>query len=204
MKFYTYLHRTKDTNKVFYIGKGQGRRCKLSTNRNVWWHRKVAKHGGFVVEIAAHWATEIEALEHEKFLIDCFDVMGVTLTNIHKSIGKETNGRKLSAETCQKMSDASKNRWLNISEQDKKKYSAAYSLANKGKKKTKEHCKKLSEARVGIKVPTIWKSVICKTTNTIFNSVTEAANKTGCDASHIVKCCKGKIIKTKNMEFSYG
>ena len=204
MQSYTYIHRTPDTNDVFYVGKGMGKRAYLSENRNRWWHNKVNKHGGFVVEIVAGWPTELEALEHEKFLIDCFEGIGTVLTNIQKAIGRETKGRKLTAETCQRMSEAGKKRWLTLTEEMKIVMRDAVSQAIKGKKKTEAHRKKLSESRQGLKVPSIWKPVFCKTTNTIFNSVTEAANQTGCDPSHIVKCCKGKLKHTKKMEFTYG
>lgn len=203
MMFYTYAHYTADTNQLFYIGKGKGKRAYLTTNRNRWWHNKVKKHNGFTVQLLATWNTEKEALEHEKFLIDCFDATGTFLVNIQKSIGKETEGRKLSKETRQKMSDAGIKRWNEFSIEEKNKKIELFSKLHKGQKKTKEHRKNLSKARIGLKVPKVWKQVVCKTTGIVYASMTEASKDTGCDLSHITKCCKGKLKTTKNLEFAY-
>ncbi len=203
MKYYTYAHFTADTKKLFYIGKGKDKRAFSSLNRNRWWQRKVDKHGGFIVEILAEGGTEKEALEHEKFLIDCLEATGHCLTNIQKSIGKETEGRKFSLETRKRMSAATLKRWESLSEEQKEKRSAFFSELLKGKNKTEQHKAALSKARTGIQVPSTWKQIRCKTTNVIYPSLTEAALATGCDASHIVKCCKGKLKQTKKKEFEY-
>ena len=203
LKYYTYAHYTKDTQELFYIGKGSGKRATISDNRNQWWRNKVNKHTGFTVEILAYWKTELEALEHEKFLIDCLEATGTILTNIHKALGRETGGRKLTAVTCERMSKAGKTRWANLTDEKKKEFGEKTSKILKGRPFTDLHRKHLSDSRKGLKVPSAWKQVFCKTTNTFFNSVREAASKTGCDPSHIVKCCKGKLIKTKNLEFTY-
>jgi hypothetical protein len=79
--FYTYLHRRADDLKPFYIGKGNGKRAWKINQRNRHWRHVHAKHG-FKVEIVAHWPTEQEALDHEKFLILCFRDMGFDLANI--------------------------------------------------------------------------------------------------------------------------
>lgn len=66
MLFYTYLHRRASDNLPFYIGKGKGDRAYRTNHRNPYWHRTVRKHG-LTVEVLAHWLTEAEAFEHEKF-----------------------------------------------------------------------------------------------------------------------------------------
>jgi hypothetical protein len=203
MKYYTYAHFTADTKELYYIGKGKGNRAFSSLNRNRWWQHKVNKHGGFVVEILAEWPTEKEALEHEKFLIDCLEDTGHCLTNIQKSLGKETEGRKLSLETRKRMSVATLKRWESLSEDQKEKRSTFFSKLLKGKNKTEQHKAALSKARTGIQVPSTWKQIHCITTNVIYPSLTEAALDTGCDPSHIVKCCKGKLKQTKKKEFAY-
>ena len=78
--FYTYAHITLDTNKVFYIGKGAGRRLFRKDARNQHWHNVVKKHGYKAVKLA-EWATSEEAFEHEKFLISCFKDMEYKLVN---------------------------------------------------------------------------------------------------------------------------
>lgn len=73
----------------------------------------------------------------------------------------------------------------------------------KGKKKTKQHKANLSKARKGMQIPSTWKQIRCTTTNIVYPSLTEAALDTGCDPSHIVKCCKGKLKQTKKKGFEY-
>ena len=43
-EFYTYFHTRNDTGKVFYVGKGKGRRAH-EPGRNPHWKNIVAKHG---------------------------------------------------------------------------------------------------------------------------------------------------------------
>lgn len=79
-EFYTYFHTRNDTGKVFYVGKGKGRRAHQSS-RNHHWHNIVAKHG-YTVHFAMTGLSEAEAFEHERFLILCFKDMGIKLTNM--------------------------------------------------------------------------------------------------------------------------
>ena len=70
--FYTYAHIRNDTGRIFYIGKGTGRRMYRKEARNSHWHNVVSK-AGYVPMLLAFWDTEHEAYEHEKFLIRCFE-----------------------------------------------------------------------------------------------------------------------------------
>lgn len=47
------------------------------------------------------------------------------------------------------------------------------------------------------------KSVICLDTNTIYNSIKEAASETGFDSGSISKCCSGKINTVHGCKFAY-
>lgn len=47
------------------------------------------------------------------------------------------------------------------------------------------------------------KAVICLTTNTIYNSVTEAAKDTNSDPSNITKVCNGKYKTTNNLKWAW-
>lgn len=78
--FYTYAHITSDTNKIFYIGKGAGRRMYRKDARNQHWRNTVAKHGYKAVKLA-DWKTSEEAFSHEKLLISSFRDMGYKLVN---------------------------------------------------------------------------------------------------------------------------
>ena len=106
--FYTYAHVTSDTNKVFYIGKGAGRRMFRKDARNQHWHNTVAKHGYKAIKLA-DWKTSEEAFSHEKLLISSFKDMGYKLVN--QSEGGDGNsalggfsfkGRKQTKESIEK------------------------------------------------------------------------------------------------------
>jgi hypothetical protein len=208
-RYYTYAHYTEDTNELFYIGKGSipkhrqsgTQRAKSSKGRNKYWQRKVKKHG-FRAEVLAYWNTEQEALDHEILLISCFKDLKVELCNLTdggegmsgmkhtEDFKKAASIRMTGNKYCvgRKLSDERVEQLRNL---------------HKGIPKTTEHKLNLSKSRKGLKVPVIWKKVICTTTDIIFNSVTEAAQKTNRDASHIVKCCKGKIKQIKGLSFQY-
>lgn len=102
MKFYTYIHLRESDNKVFYVGKGQGKRAWAHKGRNPHWRSVAAKHG-VKVEVCAHWPTEQEAFNHEKFLLECFRDMGAPLTNLTDG-GEGTSGCVPSQETLDKRS----------------------------------------------------------------------------------------------------
>lgn len=49
-EYYVYLHRRATDNKVFYVGKGKGKRAFDNSSRNDYWQNTVNKHG-LTVEI---------------------------------------------------------------------------------------------------------------------------------------------------------
>lgn len=105
MTFLTYLHQTKDTGRIFYIGKGNPHRVNDKNNRNKYWKNIVNKHG-FTSSVIAEWETEQEAFEHEKLLIACFKDMGYKLANILEG-GQGAVGPK-SEETKKRISEVKK------------------------------------------------------------------------------------------------
>jgi hypothetical protein len=78
--FYTYAH-SAPNGMVFYIGKGHGDRAYSFSDRSHDWKRAVKTSNGVSVRVLAEWSTEIEAFEHEQFLIACFKDMGYDLVN---------------------------------------------------------------------------------------------------------------------------
>jgi hypothetical protein len=98
--FYTYSHATPE-GRIFYIGKGQGKRAHQLKYRNDKWKKIVAKYGSPIVQILAHWKTEAEALDHEILLIDCFRDMGYNLANLTDG-GEGTSGYKHTPEQIEK------------------------------------------------------------------------------------------------------
>lgn len=106
--FYTYAHITSDTNKIFYIGKGSGKRMYKKDARNQHWKNTVAKHGYKAIKLA-NWKTSEEAFSHEKLLISSFKDMEYKLVN--QSEGGDGNsalggfsfkGRKQTKEAIEK------------------------------------------------------------------------------------------------------
>jgi hypothetical protein len=94
--FYTYAHYTPD-GRIFYIGKGQRRRCESAVGRNNSWKKVVSKEGGFKSEILSRFNSEKECFDHEIFLIDCFRSMGFELCNIADG-GQGSSGWKHTEE----------------------------------------------------------------------------------------------------------
>jgi hypothetical protein len=104
--FYTYAHYTPD-GRLFYIGKGQGKRAYKFYNRGVYWDNVVAKYGKPDVQILANWGSNKEALSHEVLLIACFKELGHKLCN-QTDGGEGTTGHKLSDEHKAKISFSQK------------------------------------------------------------------------------------------------
>lgn len=173
--FYTYIHMRADDGRVFYVGKGRGSRAHSQKGRNQRWMRTAAKHG-LRVEVAAHWPSESEAFEHERFLIQCFRGMGAPLCNMtdggdgisgfrHKAETRARwsqvrTGRKTSDETKAKMSSAAKARGPHpnslkslfgrpVSDETRQKISAA----QKGRTVSPEMRERLAAALRGRKQP---------------------------------------------------
>ncbi len=79
-RHYVYIHRRADDGLVFYVGKGTVKskyrypaydRANESASRNTYWHRVVAKHG-FVVEVIASFATDLDAQLFERETISAY------------------------------------------------------------------------------------------------------------------------------------
>lgn len=145
MTYCTYIHIKKDTNEVFYVGKGMVSRSRAQSrcSRSKHWHNVVSKHG-LHVEVISHWRTEEEAFEHERFLISCFRDMGAPLVNLTDG-GDGTSGWKHSEEfkiwQSEKVKKDNKNPEI----------SAKRTAAQKNRFITKESREKLS-----LKVKSAW------------------------------------------------
>lgn len=50
---YVYVHFRNDTNQIFYVGKGSGKRAYNSQKRNGYWKNVVKKANGYSVQIIA-------------------------------------------------------------------------------------------------------------------------------------------------------
>ena len=68
--YIVYKHIRNDTNQVFYVGIGSNlSRSNSKNNRNVFWHRIVAKAKGYYVDIVDYGLTQSQACKLEVELI---------------------------------------------------------------------------------------------------------------------------------------
>lgn len=161
-KFYTYVHRRKDTGVVFYVGKGSGKRAQAKDGRNDYWHRITKKHGR-QTEIVAYFFDEADAFEHERELIAEYRAAGAALANMCDGGGGSTGmvhsedakrrislaktGKKrapFSDETRARMSAAAKGR------KQSPEAIAKTAAAHRGMKRSPETLAKMSAALKGI------------------------------------------------------
>ena len=138
MKYYVYSHITKDTGKIFYIGKGRGNRA-FSEDRSKLWKNVANKHGWKAVIICDD-LTEDEAFEVEKFYIKEYGRIDLGTGNLVNLTDGGEGPSNPSIETRRKMSISHKGKVL--SEEHIKKIS----LLHKGRKRSEETRKKISES----------------------------------------------------------
>lgn len=101
-KFYVYLHRRKTDNKVFYVGKGKGKRAYTKRGRNIRWIN-IANKYGFSVEIAFDNLTEEDAFAIEIDTIkEMRHMFHETLCNMTDG-GEGASGLKWTAEQRMKI-----------------------------------------------------------------------------------------------------
>jgi len=110
MIYYVYQHRKADTNEIFYVGKGKGKRLLGLQGRNKYWKNTVNKHG-FVAEIIKSNLEEEFALLIEMELIDTYRKRGINLVNLTNG-GEGASGysHPISEETKKILSDKAKGR----------------------------------------------------------------------------------------------
>ena len=148
--FYTYIHYKADTNEPFYIGKGQGRRHLIKSKRNNHWNNVVRKHG-FRSEILCEWDNERDALEHEKFLIQCYKDIGIPLVNMTDG-GEGTSGWTPDESWRLKKSESQKKKFSqNINPLITEEAKAKRLLTIKGRKLADGHKQKISLSLLGNK-----------------------------------------------------
>lgn len=152
--FYVYLHKRLDTEEVFYVGKGSGRRAYVRSGRNALWSRIAAKHG-FSVEIIHLGLTETQAFSAEEseiaqrspicnFTFGGDGISGYRHTDATKMVLREANvGRTQPAEVVEKR--AAKLRGQTRSPQ----FCELMSELNRGRSASAETRAKMSASRQG-------------------------------------------------------
>lgn len=129
--FYVYVHTRNDTNAVFYVGKGRGKRFRTKRHHNSYWMRIAEKHG-FSAKIVALGMSEVCAFSLERALISALKSKGVQLANLTDG-GEGPSGRVFSAETLERMKVAKSGRPLSVDHRQK------ISDAHRGKSHSEEH-----------------------------------------------------------------
>lgn len=142
--YYVYLHKRKDNDQIFYVGKGKSRRAFVKKGRNSRWNRIVNKYG-YYVEILFDNLTEEEALICEIDVIKelryfCFDLCNMT------DGGEGSSGRKLSDKHRRILSEVNKSRVRTKEEIEKS------AISRRGLKKSKEQVEKMIKTRTGMKL----------------------------------------------------
>lgn len=200
--FYVYLHRRATDGKVFYVGKGTGKRAfEKSISRNAYWNRVVAKHG-YIIEFYATGLQEWFALELEIQLIAYYG--RENLCNLTDS-GEGSSGYIFSKESKIKMSLIKKGKKMtqetknemSISRKGKPKSDlakAAMSIAFKGRIFTEEHKQKISKTKTGKKMSEESKIKMSISRTGIKHSE-ETKNKIVESRSKAVICDNGMIFK---------
>jgi len=103
--FCVYEHIRPDTNKVFYVGKGSGRRAQSKHRRNQHWNNIVGKAGGFSVNILVENVDEEFAFLAEMERIDQLNRLGYKLANKTEG-GEGPSGYRHTDEAKKKIAEA--------------------------------------------------------------------------------------------------
>lgn len=189
LKYYVYSHIRKDTNTIFYVGKGSKRRINDKRGRTQYWNNIVNKAGGFTTQIELETESEQEALDFEIATIKKLRDSGVVLCNITaggecgatgykhspemkeyvrtKALGnKSRTGQKATFEQRQKISQGLIGRVH--SEATKAKMSKSMT----GLKRSEEAKKNMSIARTGIQLSDNHKENIRKSNKDKMHKIT--------------------------------
>jgi hypothetical protein len=162
--YYVYGHYIKETNKIFYVGKGKGKRAYSKESRNKYWHHITNKH-------------EWDVFFYYKNLNekDAFKDEWSVITDI-KPIANFAEGG-LGGNTW-------KNYPSDLAKIRKNKMSKAMKGKNLGKKNGmfgKKHTKELKEklSKINIENPTKTRKIKDTETGIVYNQVKKAAEETG-------------------------
>lgn len=217
-QFYIYIHSRVSDGRVFYVGKGTGRRAYNRSDRSDYWKNIVNKHG-LKIEIVARMTSEIDAFEHEKELIRFYRTQGHPLCNLtdggdgssgyshteqsREKISLTNTGKKRTPEQNKRNSDA------RIGKPLKEGVGAKISASNKGRvvsaetrakissshvgmKPSKEACEKISRANKGrIRSPEFKAKIVAARTGKVCSSATRAK---------IAESNRGKVVSMESRD----
>jgi hypothetical protein len=176
--FYVYVHKRADTNQVFYVGKGKGKRAFQVARKSSDWKRVVSSYG-YRAEFLVSGIDEEFAFFAEQEAIDVYRKRGAPLTNITDG-GRGVKGLKHKEETKRLISTKSAENnpryWLGKKMSDT--HRQKLSESHKGKLQTEEQRRKTSET-LRANPHKNKKPVICTNTGVEYPSATRAAEILG-------------------------
>lgn len=157
-----YVHRTADTNDIFYVGIGKLKRARSRNSRSEFWQAVVAKHG-LLVEIVMRSLPYEDAAKNE---VDFIAFYGRRCDNsgclVNLSLGGEHNraGVSWNEEQRLKISERTKAAWANNEKRSKitaarhavcatDKYRASIGAAARGRAVSEETRAKIAAAHRG-------------------------------------------------------
>ena len=109
MQYYVYEHIRKDTNKVFYVGKGKNKRAYDFNLRNIYWKRIFEKCNVVEVKFLIENVDEELALLVEMERIDQLKKLGIKLSNLTNG-GEGSSGLKHTESSKKIISEKAKER----------------------------------------------------------------------------------------------
>lgn len=99
--YYVYRHIRLDTNKVFYVGKGHGKRAYSTSDRNKYWGR-IVKTFDYKVELIETDLSEQEAYVREVYWIAFYKESNQCEANFQLGGGSASQGIKHPCKDCGK------------------------------------------------------------------------------------------------------
>ena len=197
-KFYVYVHKRKDNDDVFYVGKGSSNRLLMKRKYNPYWQRIADKYG-FYPEIVSNNLKEKEAFDLEIKLIKFYG--RENLSNLTNG-GEGTSGFSMPDEAKNKISKA-------LSGVPKKKrtkeHTENHANSIRGVPLSEDHKMKISKSSKGKGVRSVASS-----NGMVFESVIKASEwvKINCGSKsschqNISACARGKIKSAYGFKWSY-
>lgn len=179
--FYVYGHYRKDTNTLFYVGKGCRDRAWSKRGRNKLWQRIVNKHG-FETFIFYKNLPEDQAFQFEKDLI--LDLCPIA--NFSKGgIG----GNTIVGKSMEEIEEINRKKSEKMSGKNHPQY---------GKPKSNKTKRKISKAWQNRSV-----QVVCNETGQLFRSISECAKILNIDKANLQRIRKGTRKSLKGLTFQF-
>lgn len=206
-RFCVYAHIRKDTNEIFYIGKGNSARPNQKNSRNKYWHNIVNKHG-YIVVILIKNLTDDESYNYEQWIISMLG--NENLCNLSGG-GRGSYNRIVSIETRNKIGIGNKKPNLKLrqtmSDPIRKEFNRKNTIAAMNRPEV--IIKRSNSLKISHNKPDfveklknrLYKKVLNTSNNIIYKSVQDASQITGINYSSL--CAKLNGSKQNNTSLVY-